>query len=137
MTAPAADVLLVEDNPEDAELALRALAAHGLRESVAVARDGVEAIEHLTQTPHLPRVILLDLKLPRLDGADVLRRVKRDPRWQSIPVVVLTSSREPSDVAECYRLGANSYVVKALEAEAHGATVAAVGTYWLRINQGA
>ncbi len=126
-------LLLVEDNAEDLELALRALRGKGLDREVLVARDGVEARE-LLATAALPRVILLDLKLPRVGGAEVLRALKSDPRLRAIPVVVFTSSREPSDIAEAYRLGANSYVVKPLDPDAFAEHVATVGAYWLTTN---
>jgi two-component system response regulator len=114
------EILLVEDNPQDLELALRALRKGNLTNRIHVARDGAEALEFIfcegqfagRKMDDKPKVILLDLKLPKVDGLEVLRRVKSDERCKSIPVVVLTSSRENSDVEASYRLGANSYIVK-------------------------
>lgn len=130
------DLLLVEDNPQDLELALRALAKGGITQSIKVVRDGVEALDLLlAPQPPAPKLILLDLKLPRVNGLEVLRRLKEDPRVRGIPVVVLTSSREQSDVTECYRLGVNSYVVKPVEFDRFTAVVLQIGHYWLRTNQ--
>lgn len=130
------DVLLVEDNPQDLELALRALNKGGITNPLKVVRDGVEALDFLLG-PHAPtpKLILLDLKLPRVNGLEVLRRLKEDARARGIAVVVLTSSREQSDVTECYRLGVNSYVVKPVEFDRFTAVVQQIGHYWLRVNQ--
>lgn len=133
-----ADVLLVEDNPDDVELTLRALKRSHLMNPVRVARDGAEAIEILfgagpRQT--LPRVVLLDLKLPRVNGLEVLERIRREESTRTLPVVVLTSSREEPDVKRAYELGANSYIVKPVEFEKFVAAVAEVGLYWLVLNQ--
>src|SRR6266446_3156976 len=116
----AVEILLVEDNPQDLELTLRALRKGNLTNRIQVARDGAEAIEFIfcegehaaRKIDNMPKVILLDLKLPKIDGLEVLRRIKGDARSKSIPVVVLTSSKEQSDVVESYRLGVNSYIVK-------------------------
>jgi len=139
LTAPAEaaiEVLLVEDDPNDLELTLRALTQHHLANRVVVARDGVEALEILfsAQTAALPRVVVLDLKLPKVGGLEVLRRVKSDERTKRVPVVVLTSSREEPDVAESYRLGVNSYIVKPIDFESFSRAVADVGLYWLLLN---
>jgi two-component system response regulator len=137
MTPPAEmDVLFVEDNPNDVELTLRALKKHHFTNSVVVARDGAEALDILfpAVARGLPRVILLDLKLPKITGLEVLRRLKADERTRSVPVVVLTSSREAPDVAESYRLGANSYIVKPVDFDAFTRAVADVGLYWLLLN---
>ncbi|HVT71507.1 MAG TPA: response regulator [Lacunisphaera sp.] len=131
-----ADLLLLEDNPQDLELALRALRRAGINNSIRVVRDGVEALAWILAEPApMPKLILLDLKVPKVSGLDVLRRVKEDPRTRGIPVVVLTSSREQVDVSECYRLGANSYVVKPVEFDRFAAVVRQIGQYWLQVNQ--
>ena len=133
-----ADVLLVEDNPDDVELTLRALKRSHLLNPVRVARDGAEALEILFGAgprPRLPRVVLLDLKLPRVNGLEVLERIRREESTRSVPVVVLTSSREEPDVKRAYELGANSYIVKPVEFEKFVAAVGEVGLYWLVLNQ--
>jgi two-component system, response regulator len=137
------ELLLVEDNPMDLELTLRALKQAHLTNHIAVARDGAEALEFIFCTgPHAggriedgPNVILLDLKLPKVDGLDVLRRVKGDPRTKHIPVVVLTSSKEQCDIIESYNLGVNSYIVKPVDFEQFVKTVHSLGLYWLLHNQ--
>ncbi len=128
------EILLVEDSQDDVALTLRALGRHKLSGKVHVVRDGAEAIEYL-QGDHLPRLILLDLKLPKVSGLDVLRRVKSDWRTRTIPVVVLTSSREGPDIEEAYRLGANSYIVKPVDFEQFIEAVSDAGLYWLVVNQ--
>jgi CheY-like chemotaxis protein len=136
------EILLVEDNPDDLEMTLRALRRAKLANHIEVARDGVEALDFVFgQGAHAgrpvdkgPRFILLDLKLPRLDGLEVLRRVKADPRTALIPVVVLTSSKEQPDVRECYRLGVNSYIVKPVNFENFVNCVVEMGMYWLLLN---
>jgi two-component system response regulator len=125
-------VLLVEDDPNDARLALRALSGLVAADGVRVARDGVEALEVLRTTT--PRLLLLDIKLPRLDGLQVLKVLKADERTRAIPVVVLTSSREPGDIENAYRLGANSYIVKPADYKSFTAALSAAGAYWLEIN---
>ncbi|MBL9212450.1 MAG: response regulator [Opitutaceae bacterium] len=137
------ELLLVEDNPQDLELTLRALRKANLAARVHVARDGVEAAEFLfCEGPHAtrqfsrpPKVVLLDLKLPKLDGLEVIKRVKGDPRTKFIPIVVLTSSREQRDVVESYQLGVNSYIVKPVNSDHFSAAVRELGTYWLLLNQ--
>ena len=135
---PAPDVLVVEDNPDDVELTLRALKRMHLTNPVRVARDGVEALEILlgdgTTRPPLPRVVLLDLKLPRVGGLEVLARLREEERTRTLPVVVLTSSREEPDVKKAYALGVNSYVVKPVEFEKFVDAVGKVGQYWLLLN---
>lgn len=136
-------LLLVEDDPYDAELALRALLKANLSSHVHVVRDGVEALEFLfaegehagRRVEDAPRVVLLDLKLPRVSGLEVLRRIKSDPRTRAIPVVILTSSLEQQDVLESYGLGANSYVVKPVSFDRFAESVLQVGRYWLALNQ--
>ena len=137
------EILLVEDNPNDVELTLHAFQKSNLANPIKVLRDGAEALEYLFGTGayagrdlnHQPRVILLDLKLPKVDGLEVLRRVKADARTRLIPVVVLTSSREERDIVESYRLGVNSYIVKPVDFEQFTESVRALGFYWLLLNQ--
>ena len=134
------DLLLVEDNPDDVELTIRAFRRAQLHQNVHVARDGAEALEYLfadraTGAPRLPKVVLLDLKLPKVDGLEVLSRIRQHEQTRRLPVVVITSSREESDIRRAYALGANSYVVKPVEFEKFVAAVSDVGTYWLQLNQ--
>lgn len=129
------DILLVEDNPNDAELTLRALRKTDIGASLAIARDGAEALEYLLSDRKLPKVVFLDLKLPKIDGMEVLRRIRADERTHSIPVVVLTSSQEERDITECYRLGVNSYVVKPVEFDKFYKAVGELGLYWLVLNK--
>ena len=137
------EILLVEDNPQDLELALRALRKAKLSNRIQVARDGAEALDYIfCEGPHAarqieqgPNVILLDLKLPKIDGLEVLKKIKGDPRTKTIPVVVLTSSKEQSDVVESYRLGVNSYIVKPVNFESFAEAVKSIGLYWLLLNQ--
>ncbi len=146
MTTDARDVvevLLVEDTPEDAELTMRTLRKHNLANNLMWVKDGVEALDFLfgtgaysaRSTGNVPRVILLDLHLPRLNGLEVLRRLKADPRTKAIPVVVLTSSTEQSDMRECYELGVNSFVSKPVEFDAFMKVVGKLGFYWLLVNK--
>jgi two-component system, response regulator len=136
------DILIVEDNPTDAELITRALRRANLANAITVVEDGVEALDYLlgvgthADRPNhgTPRVVLLDLKLPKLSGLEVLRRIRADERLRRIPVVVVTSSREEPDVAEAYRLGVNSYVVKPVEFESFAEAMTQVGLYWLLVN---
>jgi two-component system, response regulator len=142
-TSNAVEILIVEDTPQDLELALRALKKANLANHIEVARDGAAALEFLFgenghADRHLedgPKVILLDLKLPKVDGLEVLRRIKGDPRTKGIPVVVLTSSKEQKDVVESYKLGVNSYIVKPVNFEGFAAAVKELGMYWLLLNQ--
>ena len=137
------EILLVEDNPQDLELAQRALRKANLANHIQVARDGVEALEFIfCEGPYAnrnihdtPKVILLDLKLPKVDGLEVLKRIKGDPRTKTIPVVVLTSSKEQNDVVESYDLGVNSYIVKPVNFESFADAVQHLGMYWLLLNQ--
>lgn len=137
------EVLLVEDSPQDAELTMRALKAHNLTNRLLHVRDGAEALEYLfgagryaNHNPDIiPKVVLLDLRLPKVDGIEVLRRMRDDKRTRTTPVVVLTSSQEESDRVESYRLGANSFVVKPVEFEGFSDAVAKLGLYWLLINK--
>jgi two-component system, response regulator len=129
------DILLVEDNPNDAELTQRALRKTDIGARLLVARDGAEAIERVLTEGLRPRVIFLDLKLPKIDGMEVLRRIRADERTKQIPVVVLTSSQEERDINESYKLGVNSYVVKPVEFDKFYKTVSDLGTYWLVLNK--
>ncbi len=131
------EILLVEDNPHDVELTLRALKKHNLANHVHIARDGAEALEFIFAggTANRLKVILLDLKLPKISGLEVLQKIKDDDRTKTIPVVCLTSSSEDQDVEACYRLGANSYVVKPVEFDNFAQTVADLGFYWLLVNK--
>ncbi len=137
------EVLLVEDNPNDVELTLHAFKKNHLSNRIHVVRDGAEALEFLFCTgayasrhiENSPKVILLDLKLPKVDGLEVLRRLKADARTRSIPVVVLTSSREERDIVESYQLGVNSYIVKPVDFEQFSEAVRQLGLYWLLLNQ--
>lgn len=136
------EVLLVEDNPHDAELTLRALRKRNLVNTVVHVRDGQEALDWLFglgafagRDPGVhPKVVLLDLKLPKVDGLEVLRAVRSDPRTQLLPVVVVTSSSEDRDVVESYKLNVNSYVVKPVNFESFSAAMASLGHYWLLLN---
>ncbi len=138
------EILLVEDNPQELKLTLRALKRESISSSrIHVARDGAEALEFIfCEGPHssrkikdTPKVVLLDLKLPRVDGLEVIRRIKCDLRTKAIPVVVLTSSREQSDVLKSYELGVNSYIVKPVNFERFADAVADLGLYWLLLQQ--
>jgi two-component system, response regulator len=137
------DILLVEDNPNDVELTLRTLRKYRVTNDVQVVRDGAEALEFVFCTGayaardilQIPKVILLDLKMPKVNGLEVLARLKADPRTKAIPVVVLTSSREEPDVKEAYRLGVNSYIVKPVDFEQFTESVRTLGLYWALLNQ--
>jgi len=137
-----AEILLVEDNPNDVKLALRAFQQHHLANKVHVVRDGAEALEFMFCTGRYaerriengPSVILLDLKLPLVDGLEVLRRIKADARTRMIPVVIMTSSREESDVVESYKIGVNSYIVKPVDFDQFTEVVRQLGYYWLLLN---
>lgn len=136
-------ILLVEDNPDDEVLTLRALAKNNIRNDVTVVRDGVEALDFLFCTgahagrdpDDRPEVILLDLKLPKLDGLEVLGRLRADDRTKLLPVVILTSSRQDQDLVASYRLGANSYIRKPVDFEQFVEAVRNLGLYWLVLNE--
>ena len=138
------DILLVEDNPEDVELTLRALRKANLANPIHVVEDGAEALDYLfgagkdeaKSDAHYPRVVILDLKLPKVSGIEVLRRIKSDPATRTIPVVVLSSSREEPDIKTAYALGVNSYIVKPVDFEKFVEAVGTLGMYWLLLNQG-
>ena len=137
------EILLVEDNPNDEELTLRALKKHNITNRVHIVKDGAEALEYIFATGayadrdinHHPKVILLDLKLPKVDGLEVLRQIKSNERTKVIPVVVLTSSKEERDLVESYKLGANSYITKPVDFESFVKAVSELGLYWLLLNQ--
>lgn len=137
------DILLVEDNRHDAELTLRALTRGDLRNKLHWVEDGVEALDFIRATgayrdrdsKQLPKLILLDLKMPRLNGLDVLRELKSDERTRPIPVVVMTSSNQSRDIAESYRLGVNGYVTKPIHFMDLAEAISQIATYWLRVNR--
>jgi two-component system, response regulator len=129
------EILLIEDNANDAELTLRALKQRNLANRVHLCHDGAEALDFFADgAGPVPKVVLLDLKLPKVDGLEVLRRLKQDNRTKAIPVVVLTSSREEPDIERAYSLGANSYIVKPVDFDAFARAVSDVGLYWLLLN---
>jgi CheY-like chemotaxis protein len=137
------EILLVEDNPTDAELCIRALKKHHLTNSLVWVKDGAEALDFLfarasfsdRQKMHPPKVMLLDLRLPKVDGLEVLRQIRADEGLKTLPVVILSSFKEDRDVAEGYRLGANSYVSKPVEFDEFASAVAQLGLYWLLVNK--
>jgi len=137
------EILLVEDNPNDVELTLDALRENNLANHIEVARDGAEALDFLfaqgnyahRNANHQPRLVLLDLKLPKVTGLEVLKKMRSDPRTRTVPVVVLTTSREERDIVESYKLGVNSYIVKPVDFEQFNEAVRQLGYYWLLLNE--
>lgn len=136
------DILLVEDNPSDAELTLRALKKHNLLNRVEWVKDGEEALNYLFrraawENPRsmLPKVVLLDLRLPKVDGLEVLQQIRANPETRELPVVILTSSKEERDIVDSYRLGVNSFVSKPVAFEEFFRTVAELGMYWVMVNR--
>ncbi|QVL31859.1 response regulator [Telmatocola sphagniphila] len=137
------EILLIEDNPNDVKLALYAFQKSNLANNVQVLRDGAEALDYIfckgifaqREATHLPKVILLDLKLPLVDGHEILRQIKADPRTQIIPVVVMTSSKEDKDLIESYKLGVNSYIQKPVDFDQFTEVVRQLGLYWLIVNK--
>ncbi|HLA59216.1 MAG TPA: response regulator [Puia sp.] len=138
-------ILLVEDNASDAEMTIEALKKNNLSKKLYHVKDGAEALDFIfalgkyaeRSLQSLPQVILLDLKMPKVNGIEVLQKIRADERTKRIPVVILTSSKEDPDIQKCYGLGANSYVVKPVEYEAFQKAVSDLGLYWILINQGA
>ncbi len=137
------EILLVEDNPADAEISLRALTKHHLSNRIVHVGDGREALDFLFARGHYanrngiarPKLVLLDLKLPKVDGLEVLRIIKGDPDMKAVPVVILTSSKEEQDLVESYRLGVNSYLVKPVDFDKFSESMREIGMYWLLLNQ--
>lgn len=141
-TGTPVEILLIEDNPYDVELTLRAFKQYNIANNIHTVRDGAEALEFIFCTGayaqrdfSVPKLILLDLKLPKVDGVEVLQKIKADPRTQLIPVVALTTSNAERDVQECYRLGINSYIVKPLDFKQFAEAIRQVGLYWLILNR--
>lgn len=137
------DILIVEDNPHDAEMAMRAFHKNNLTNHISIVKDGEEALDFLYGKGKyaksgkccLPKIILLDLKLPKVDGLEVLRTIKKDPEKRMIPIIILTSSREESDIVKSYQLGVNSYIVKPVDFDKFVDAVRDLGLYWLLLNQ--
>jgi len=137
------EILLVEDSPSDAEMTLRALRRNNLANKVHRVKDGAEALDFMFRTgayagrsiSHAPKLIMLDIKMPKVDGIEVLRRLKADETARQVPVVVMTSSNEEQDVVESYRLGVNSYIVKPVQFDGFLETVAKIGLYWVLTNR--
>ena len=137
------EILLVEDNMGDAEMTIRALKKNNLANKLVHLKDGAEALDFIfaegnyagRKMEHIPKVILLDLKMPKVNGIEVLQKIKSDDRTKKIPVVVLTSSNEDPDIQECYRLGVNSYVVKPVQFEKFVKAISELGFYWMILNQ--
>ncbi|MES1214684.1 MAG: response regulator [Bacteroidota bacterium] len=137
------EILLIEDNPHEAELTIRSLKKHNLANKLLHIDDGEEALEFIfskgryanNRPAFAPKLVLLDLKLPKVDGLEILRQIKADVRTRTIPVAVLTSSKEEKDIIESYRLGVNSYIVKPVNFESFTKAVAELGLYWVILNQ--
>jgi len=144
MNPNSVEVLLVEDNPVDAELTIRALKKHNMSNNLVHVKNGADALDFIFGTgkyagsrdiSFAPKVILLDIQMPKMNGMEVLQIIKADPRTRSMPVVVLTSSKESPDIQTCYDLGANSYIVKPVNFEGFAAAIQNLGFYWLLLNQ--
>lgn len=143
MESKPVEILLIEDDPSDIKLTLKALQKYSLANKVTILKDGEEALEFLfsegryegRDNKNMPKVIFLDLKLPFVDGVEVLRRIKSDESTRRIPVVVVTSSRENRDIEECYKLGVNSYIVKPIDFEKFLESVSNLGLYWVLMNE--
>ena len=141
MESKSVEILLVEDNPYEAELAIRGLKKHNFANNLHHIDDGAEALDFIfsrgkyqNQSIEAPKLILLDIKLPRIDGIEILRQIKANDKTRSIPVVVLTSSKENQDVKACYELGVNSYIVKPVDFDSFAKAVAELGMYWMLLN---
>jgi CheY-like chemotaxis protein len=135
-------ILLVEDNPMDVDLTLESFKEHNLANPVLICRDGEEAVEFIEQhrqahDPQLPLLVLLDLRLPKMDGLDVLQRARSDEVWKKIPIVVLTTSRDDKDIHRAYEIGANSYIVKPVDFEKFADVAGKIKVYWLLTNENA
>ena len=142
MATPLKCILMVDDSPRDTELTLNALAQHNLANEVIALRDGVEALDYLfrrgpfaDRPPGNPAVVLLDLKMPKVDGLEVLRQIKSDPDLRVIPVVMLTSSHEEQDLIKCYQLGVNAYIVKPVQFQDFVKAIKVVGAFWAVVNE--
>lgn len=143
MEQPEIEILLIEDNQNDAEMTIRALTKNNITNKIFHLKDGAEALEFIFGMGHFggrnilhkPKVILLDLKMPKVDGIEVLEKIKSDERTKPIPVVILTSSKEDPDIQKCYELGANSYIVKPVDFEGFHKAVSDLGMYWVLLNQ--
>jgi two-component system, response regulator len=144
MFGNAVEILLVEDNLSDAELTIRELKKHNMANNLIHVKDGEEALDFIfakgqyagqRETMHQPKVVLLDIQMPKVNGMDVLQQIKSDPLTRSIPVVILTSSKENPDIKKCYELGANSYIVKPVNFEGLAEAIRNLGFYWLLLNQ--
>jgi two-component system, response regulator len=143
MTQNSVDILLVEDNINDAELAIRQLKKHNMTNNLVHVADGEEALEFIFGTGKYagrsidkpPKLVLLDIQMPKINGMEVLEKIKSDPRTKMIPVVMLTSSKEDPDIKKCYALGANSYIVKPVDFEGFAEAIKNLGFYWLLLNQ--
>jgi two-component system, response regulator len=136
MVRSEAEILLIEDNPNDAELTIRALKKNNLANNLLHLEDGQEALDYIFNDQNvMPKLILLDLKMPRVDGIEVLRKLKADEQKKVIPTVVLTSSKEERDIVESYKLGVNAYIVKPVDFEQFVRAVSQVGLFWLILNQ--
>ena len=132
----ALEILLIEDNPDDAELTIRALKKHKLANNLMHLKDGEDAVNFLfSRRSPIPKMILLDLKMPKIDGIEILKKLKTHPEKKIIPVVVLTSSKEEKDIVESYRLGVNAYIVKPVDFEKFVSAVTEIGLFWLVLNQ--
>lgn len=138
MAETVVELVLVEDNPDDADMTLHVLKKNNLCNNIKVLRDGAQALDYLLGypiPPCCPKVVLLDLKLPKVNGIEVLEKIRADPRTKSLPVVVLTSSREDRDLARCYELGVNSYIVKPVDFNQFNEAVRQLSLYWLLLNE--
>lgn len=144
MNPNSVDILLVEDNGDDAELAIRELKKHNMANNLVHLSDGEQALDFIFATgkysdsrviEHPPKLILLDIQMPKVNGMQVLEKIKSDPRTKAIPVVILTSSKEDPDIHKCYALGANSYIVKPVNFEGFAQAIKHLGFYWLLLNQ--
>lgn len=137
MESTAVEILLVEDNPDDAELTIRALRKHHLANNLLHLQDGEEALNFLfsEKQGNMPKLILLDLKMPKVDGLEVLRKIKADQAKRIIPIVMLTSSKEERDILETYKLGINAYIVKPVEFDKFVHAVSEIGFFWMILNQ--